>query len=305
MTTNEDSLNKNNIWRHRKNSATSITTKGVSQRSSVKENMGVSMVGRDAGGERVGGLRIQQMFSDFSQNGPFNAIPNNKALLAQNKESRHLPSIKNGYSNNKNYINNYNNLNNYNDNYNHIYKVSSNGTVNKTNIIYYNPTSNSLEKNKSVVYTPEKVIKLFPNQLSDYEKKEILDYSKVYYIGERKDPLQRKSSTSNQNHNSSNTNKTPSTIFTDSQGMYRHNLHDHLAYRYEVVSFLGKGSFGQVLQTFDHKLRKYTAVKMIKNGLKYFKQVLINHYFQHRYPPFTLCLVIPPLSLLLTQPQSM
>jgi hypothetical protein len=30
-------------------------------------------------------------------------------------------------------------------------------------------------------------------------------------------------------------------------------MNEHLAYRYEIVKKLGKGSFGIVLRVFDHK----------------------------------------------------
>jgi len=34
--------------------------------------------------------------------------------------------------------------------------------------------------------------------------------------------------------------------YDDDQGSYVHVPHDHVAYRYEVLRMLGKGSFGQV-----------------------------------------------------------
>lgn len=40
---------------------------------------------------------------------------------------------------------------------------------------------------------------------------------------------------------------------------------DHIAYRYEIVELLGKGSFGQVIRAYDHKTQQYVAIKIIRN----------------------------------------
>ena len=40
---------------------------------------------------------------------------------------------------------------------------------------------------------------------------------------------------------------------------------DSIAYRYEIVSGLGHGSFGQVFKAFDHKKKEMTALKIIRN----------------------------------------
>lgn len=42
-------------------------------------------------------------------------------------------------------------------------------------------------------------------------------------------------------------------------------LHDHIAYRFEVLEVIGKGSFGQVLKCLDHKNNELIAIKMIRN----------------------------------------
>jgi dual specificity tyrosine-phosphorylation-regulated kinase 2/3/4 len=45
---------------------------------------------------------------------------------------------------------------------------------------------------------------------------------------------------------------------------------DHVGYRYEIVEFLGKGSFGTALGCIDHKDKAQVAVKIVKNKKKYY-----------------------------------
>jgi len=46
---------------------------------------------------------------------------------------------------------------------------------------------------------------------------------------------------------------------------------EHFGYRYEVIKKLGKGSFGVVLRVFDHKLKEYVALKVLKNKKRLYK----------------------------------
>ncbi|KAI9208582.1 kinase-like domain-containing protein, partial [Polychytrium aggregatum] len=63
--------------------------------------------------------------------------------------------------------------------------------------------------------------------------------------------------------------------YDDSRGDYYLTKHDHIAYRYEVLGLLGKGSFGQVVRCLDHKTKKTVALKIIRNKKRFEKQGLV------------------------------
>ena len=59
--------------------------------------------------------------------------------------------------------------------------------------------------------------------------------------------------------------------FDNDNQEYIVTMNEHLAYRYEVVKKLGKGSFGIVLKVFDHKTKEYLALKILKNKKRLYK----------------------------------
>ncbi|KAF9792325.1 hypothetical protein BJ322DRAFT_998545, partial [Thelephora terrestris] len=100
--------------------------------------------------------------------------------------------------------------------------------------------------------------------LSPYERKEILDYQAVYFIGARSEKKQATPENATNNHG-----------YDDERGDYQVVTHDHLAFRYEVTDTLGKGSFGQVLSCRDHCTGQSVAVKIIRNKKRFHHQALV------------------------------
>ncbi len=100
--------------------------------------------------------------------------------------------------------------------------------------------------------------------LSEYECKEILEYPSVYYIGPNSDKKPATLDNSTNNHG-----------YDDERGDYLVVAHDHLAYRYETLDTLGKGSFGQVLHCRDHCTGESVAIKIIRNKKRFHHQALV------------------------------
>uniref|UniRef100_A0AAV1TRB2 Protein kinase domain-containing protein n=1 Tax=Peronospora matthiolae TaxID=2874970 RepID=A0AAV1TRB2_9STRA len=63
--------------------------------------------------------------------------------------------------------------------------------------------------------------------------------------------------------------------YDDKDGDYLVLIGDHLAFRYEVLSALGQGAFGQVVRCVDHRTRKQVAVKIVRNRRAYRDQALM------------------------------
>jgi dual specificity tyrosine-phosphorylation-regulated kinase 2/3/4 len=104
---------------------------------------------------------------------------------------------------------------------------------------------------------PGKALKLFMDKLTDYEKSEILDYKSIYFLGENSKKILG-SLKNDFNYG-----------YDDERGDYNVKMGDHIAYRFEIIDFLGKGSFGQALKWFDHKRKSYIALKIIRNKKKF------------------------------------
>ncbi|KAJ4309299.1 serine/threonine protein kinase, CMGC, dual-specificity [Neodidymelliopsis sp. IMI 364377] len=101
--------------------------------------------------------------------------------------------------------------------------------------------------------------------LNIFERGEIIDYKEIYFCGTKN----AKKHVGDLNAQSANFG------YDDDRGDYNIVFGDHLAYRYEVVDLLGKGSFGQVVRCVDHKTGGLVAIKIIRNKKRFHQQALI------------------------------
>uniref|UniRef100_A0A7N8WTB7 dual-specificity kinase n=1 Tax=Mastacembelus armatus TaxID=205130 RepID=A0A7N8WTB7_9TELE len=123
-------------------------------------------------------------------------------------------------------------------------------------------TSNKSTDSKPKVnpLSPEQVMKQFMSKMSSFEHHEVFSYTEVFFAG----PNAKKRSGVMGGANNGG--------YDDDQGSYIHVPHDHIAYRYEVLKVIGKGSFGQVVKAFDHKLQSHVALKMVRNEKRFHRQ---------------------------------
>ncbi|KAI9813463.1 MAG: hypothetical protein M1827_004139 [Pycnora praestabilis] len=101
--------------------------------------------------------------------------------------------------------------------------------------------------------------------LNIFERGEIIDYKEIYFCGTQN----AKKHVGDLNAQSANFG------YDDDRGDYNIVEGDHLAYRYEIVDILGKGSFGQVVRCVDHKSGILMAIKIIRNKKRFHQQALV------------------------------
>lgn len=103
---------------------------------------------------------------------------------------------------------------------------------------------------------PSTALTHYRNDLTDFEVSEIPSYDLVYFLGHREV-------------------KVKGDNFDNEKGDYQLTAGDHIAYRYEILGVLGKGSFGIVVRCKDHKHKEEVALKVIKSKKLFSKQGLV------------------------------
>lgn len=104
--------------------------------------------------------------------------------------------------------------------------------------------------------SPAQALKRFITSLTEYEQAEILKYPQVYYLGLG-------------SHKTIPVLSSPNCGYDDDKADYKVVEGDHIAYRYEVLGTLGKGSFGIVLKCKDYKRNELVALKIIRNKQRF------------------------------------
>ncbi|MXQ97734.1 hypothetical protein E5288_WYG011610 [Bos mutus] len=115
-------------------------------------------------------------------------------------------------------------------------------------------------KVKATPMTPEQAMKQYMQKLTSFEHHEIFSYPEIYFLGPN--AKKRQGMTGGPNNGG----------YDDDQGSYVQVPHDHVAYRYEVLKVIGKGSFGQVVKAYDHKVHQHVALKMVRNEKRFHRQ---------------------------------
>ena len=109
--------------------------------------------------------------------------------------------------------------------------------------------------------TPAIAIKFYGHHLSPFEQSEIQSYPEIYFVGQHAKKFQALTDNPALNYG-----------YDDERGDYKTIISDHLAYRYEILEELGRGSFGQVVKCYDHKTASTVVVKLIRNKKRFYAQ---------------------------------
>lgn len=108
--------------------------------------------------------------------------------------------------------------------------------------------------------SPEAAMKNYMQKLSAFEHHEIFNFPDIYFVGQSAKKIQGIIGGPNNNG------------YDDENGSYKPVQHDHILYRFEILKILGKGSFGQVLKCYDHKLGIHIALKIVRNEKRFHRQ---------------------------------
>ncbi|XP_073443361.1 dual specificity tyrosine-phosphorylation-regulated kinase 3 [Dendrobates tinctorius] len=121
-------------------------------------------------------------------------------------------------------------------------------------------SDSSTKSSKATHLSPDQALKQYKHQLTSFELQEIGNFTEIVFIGPN--AKKRQGVVGGPNNGG----------YDDDQGGYTLVPHDQIAYRYEVLKIIGKGSFGQVAKVYDHKLHQHLALKIVRNEKRFHRQ---------------------------------
>jgi len=121
--------------------------------------------------------------------------------------------------------------------------------------------------------TAEEASRVLAPYLWEVERREIFEYDTIYFfpVAERKKDRNTRDKPLAGGTAYGEINEETNNGFDNDQQEYNVRYNEQIGYRYEVIKKLGKGSFGVVLRVFDHKLKEYIALKVLKNKKRLYK----------------------------------
>lgn len=247
--------------------------------SSTNLNNTIATTGMRAGGRNSSGsngIQVQQLYDNSTHNKSYYSSFNH---LHQHNH-HHQPKASNTTTNNNN--NSTTNGANYANgakspsveslasNKSSLQKTVTNFNNNSSSFMNNNNYTNSQQSAQHInstsqrrtanAITAETAMKNYMQKLTNFEHHEIFNYPEVYFVGQNAKKIHAVIGGPNNNG------------FDDENGSYKPVQHDHILYRFEILKILGKGSFGQVLKCYDHKLGQHVALKIVRNEKRFHRQ---------------------------------
>ncbi|CAF0777926.1 unnamed protein product [Rotaria sordida] len=221
--------------------------------------------------QRPSGVQVQQLYESSPVLATISHHPSNAQYTSHKLQHADSTTILNG---NATIVNNNNNNNNGTINGYHTHHLRQNSISQPPAL--QQTSEQSLRKSPSVdsilsvqsssqqrrtnALDPDTAMKTYMSKLTAYERHEIFSYPQIYFVGQSA----RKRQGVGGGPNNGN--------YDDENGSYIAIQHDHIAYRYEVLKILGKGSFGLVVKCYDHKNGQQVALKIIRNEKRFHRQ---------------------------------
>ncbi|XP_037082345.1 dual specificity tyrosine-phosphorylation-regulated kinase 4-like, partial [Pollicipes pollicipes] len=124
-------------------------------------------------------------------------------------------------------------------------------------------TSRTDAHGRPLPLSPSDATRYYGSYMSEYELAEVEQYEEVWFLGLDANKLPGDEA------------RQQNGGFDDEHGSYIKVPHDHIAYRYEILEVIGRGSFGQVIRALDHKTNTQVAIKIIRNKKRFHQQALM------------------------------